>query len=160
MGMHGKFGSPDALPPSESLDFIADNYRMVTTGGGCSRSGSVTLEDGTLAVAASIKKKNPKVLVGMYWRTDAVNEIAHTGCSNYTAELAKLGTDIFLKDDKGALIKNGYYLWDYTNPVGADLFLRALVNVANQTLPNSSMPAIDYLYLDGPGYGDQVLYSA
>ena len=42
---------------------MAANYGMVTTGGGCSSSGAVTLEDGTLAVAAGIKAKNPKALV-------------------------------------------------------------------------------------------------
>jgi hypothetical protein len=47
MGMHGKFGSPDALPPASSIDFVAANYGMVTTGSGCSRSGDMTLEDGT-----------------------------------------------------------------------------------------------------------------
>jgi hypothetical protein len=34
-----------------------------------------------------------------------------------------------------------------------------LVNVVNQTLPNGA-PAIDYLYLDGPGFGDQAGISA
>ena len=48
-------------------------------------------------MAASIKARNPKVLVGMYWRIDGALEIAKKGCSNYTAELAELGTDIFLK---------------------------------------------------------------
>ena len=42
---------------------MAANYGMITTGGGCSRSGAVTLEDGVLAVAAGIKAKNAKALV-------------------------------------------------------------------------------------------------
>jgi hypothetical protein len=115
MAMHGKFGSPDDLPPSSSIAFAAANYKMITTGSGCSKKGSISIEDGTLAVAAGIKAKNPDVLVGMYWRTDGALEIAKKGCSNYTAELAKLGTDIFLKDDKGVLINHGSYQWDYTN---------------------------------------------
>ena len=59
----GKFGSPDDLPPASSIDFMAANYGMITTGGDCSRSGAVTLEDGVLAVAAGIKAKNAKALV-------------------------------------------------------------------------------------------------
>ena len=91
----------------------------------------------------------------MYWRIDGALEIAKTGCSNYTAELAALGTGIFLHDDTGALIKHGSYQWDYTNAKGVGLLKRALVNTVNQTLPDGA-PAMDYLYLDGASFfGDE-----
>jgi hypothetical protein len=131
MGMHGKFSSPDALPSEDSIAFIANHYTQVTTGGGCPKKSKMTLEDGTLAVSTGIKKINPKVKVGMYWRTDFLLEIAE--CSNYTAELHAHGTEWYLRLDNGSFAKKGSgYMLDYSNPVAADFFARALENVVKQ----------------------------
>lgn len=94
MGMHGQGGSSDA----SAIDFAANNYAMITVAAKCSATGP-TIEDGTLALVASIKAANPAALVGMYWRTDMALEIAL--CSNFTAELKTHGNDYFLRDDNG-----------------------------------------------------------
>ena len=110
------------------------------------------MEDLTLDIARSLKAKNPETLVGMYWRTDFVGEIA--SCSNFTAELAATGNSSFLRDDNGNLaLEHGHaVMWDYSNKPGVALFARALVNVVNQTLAGSGKPVLDYLYLDGPDW--------
>ena len=152
MGMHGQGGS--ALPAS--LDFAAEHYGMITTAAPCgdiSDPATATIEDGTLAIARKLKAANPKTLVGMYWRTDMVSEIAK--CSNFSAELKATGNSSFLRDDSGQLVlEHGHtVMWDYTNKDGVALFARALVNVVNQTLADgSSTPALDYLFLDGPDW--------
>ena len=131
---------------------------MVTTGSGCPKSKSMTMEDGVLKVAAAIKAKNPAAIVGMYWRTDMALEIAE--CSNGTAELAKAGTAWFLKDDNGTLVKKGKsYLWDYENAAGKAFWTKTLLNVVQKTLPNGK-PNLDYLYLDGPSWGNVPTISA
>ena len=151
MGMHGKFRSPDALPSDSSVAFAANHYKMITTGGGCPKESNMTLEDATLSVASRIKSINPKVKVGMYWRTDMALEIAQ--CSNGTAELKAHGNDWFVRDDNGTLVKEHgrYYMLDYENSDLRKFFIGVLVNVVNQTLP-SGAPIIDYIYLDGPGW--------
>ena len=104
---------------------MAAHYSFVTTGGGCAKTSKMTLEDATLSVARKIKATNPKVKVGMYWRTDMALEIGD--CSNFTAELKTHGTDWFLRDDNNTLIKKGKsYLWDYTNKEGAAFFASGL----------------------------------
>ena len=101
MGMHGQ-GAPDAASAAAGpvLEFAADHYAMITTAAPCQPGGAVTIEDGTLAVAARIKAANPAALVGMYWRTDFVGEIAM--CSNFTAELKAHGEEYYLRDDDGS----------------------------------------------------------
>ena len=75
---------------------------MVTTAAACdSVAGAPTIEDGTLAVARKLKAANPATLVGMYWRTDFVGEIAR--CSNFSAKLSATGNSSFLRDDNGQL---------------------------------------------------------
>ena len=147
MGMHGQGGSSTPA----AIDFAADHYGMITTAAPCKadKEGS-TIEDGTLAVARRLKAANPATLVGMYWRTDFVGEIAT--CSNFTAELKATGESLFLRDDHGDLVlEHGHsVMWDYENP-GVALFARALVNVVNQTL-SSGEPVLDYLFLDGPDF--------
>lgn len=126
---------------------------MITTAAQCdSHLTSPTIEDGTLALARELKAANPAALVGMYWRTDFVGEIAT--CSNFTAELKATGDSLFLRDDHGQLVlEHGHsVMWDYCNPAGAGLFARALVNVVNQTLGDGKSPVLDYLFLDGPDW--------
>ena len=128
---------------------------MITTGSGCPKNKSTTIEDGTWAVAAKIKAINPKALVGMYWRTDMALEVAQ--CSKSAAALAKHGTDFFLRDDNGTLIqKGGHYLWDYTNEDGRAFWSKTLVNVVNQVLPTTGAPTLDYIYLDGPDWNGEI----
>ena len=147
MGMHGQGGS--AVP--SSIDFAANHYGMITTAAPCKTGGSVTIEDGTLAVARKLKAANPATLVGMYWRTDFVGEIAR--CSNFTAALKATGNSSFLRDDNGHLVlEHGHaVMWDYTNKAGVALFAQALVNVVNQTFSDGA-PVLDYLFLDGPDW--------
>jgi hypothetical protein len=152
MGMHGKFGSADDLPSDASLKFVGANYPFVTTGSGCAKKSKMSLEDASLYVAAKIKAANPKTKVGMYWRTDMAKEISQ--CSNFSSELKTHGTDWFLRDDNNTLVQKGNdYIWDYSNKDGAAFFANAITNVVKQTLP-SGAPAMDYIYLDGPGWGD------
>ena len=157
MGMHGQ-GAP--VPPSAAIDFAAQNYAMITTAAQCVTAGgggAPTIEDGTLAVARSIKKVNPAAIVGMYWRTDMALEIAL--CSNFTAELKSHGDDYYLRDDHGNLaLKHGDVMWDYSNKEGVALFRRALVNVVKQT--EGGKPLIDYIFLDGPRWNLQPNISA
>ena len=147
MGMHGQGGS--AAPAA--IDFAANHYGMITTAAPCKSTSPFTIEDGTLALARELKAANPTTLVGMYWRTDFVGEIAR--CSNFTAELKATGDTLFLRDDNGNLVlEHGHaVMWDYTNKAGVDLFSRALVNVVNRTLRNGA-PVLDYLFLDGPDW--------
>jgi hypothetical protein len=109
------------------------------------------MEDGTLAIARKLKAANPATLVGMYWRTDFVGEIAR--CSNFTAELKAIGNSSFLRDDNGQLVlEHGHsVMWDYTKKAGVDIFARALLNVVTPTLSDGA-PVLDYLFLDGPDW--------
>ena len=160
MGMHGQCGADsNQLPPASALEFAASNYAMITTASPCLKTaGSYTMEDATLAMAASIKADSPATLVGMYWRTDMALEIAQ--CSNFTAELKTHGDDYFLRDDAGQLVlKHNDVMWDYTNKEGVALFARALVNVVNQTLSDGS-PVLDYVFLDGPFFNPEPGISA
>ena len=84
MGMHGQGGTAT----SEAINFAAKNYGQITTAAPCEAQGP-TMEDGTLQLARKLKAANPATLVGMYWRTDMVSEIAK--CSNFTAELKATG---------------------------------------------------------------------
>jgi hypothetical protein len=146
MGMHGQGGTA----AQSSIDFAAGHYGMITTAGPCSAvAGATTMEDNTLAIALKLKAAKPSALVGMYWRTDFVGEIAR--CSNFTAELNSTGDQYFLRDDDGNLVlEHGHsVMWDYSNKGGADLFARALVNVVNRTLNDGKAPVLDYLFLDG-----------
>jgi len=146
MGMHGQGGS--ALPAA--IDFAADHYGMITTGGPCNAGANITIEDASLAVARKLKAANPATLVGMYWRTDFIGEIA--SCSDFTAELKATGESLYLRDDHGDLVlEHGHsVMWDYSNP-GVSIFARALVSVVNHTLGNGE-PVLDYLFLDGPDF--------
>lgn len=146
MGMHGQGGT--AVPAS--IDFAAKNYGMITTAADCDSEGA-TIEDGTLAVARKLKAANPATLVGMYWRTDFVGEIAR--CSNFSAELNAAGNSSFLRDDNGQLVlEHGHsVMWDYTNKASVALFARALVNVVSPNL-ETGKPVLDYLFLDGPDW--------
>ena len=147
MGMHGQGGS--ATP--SAIDFAAKNYGMITTAAPC--NAQETMEDGTLALARKLKAANPNALVGMYWRTDFIGEIAT--CSNFSAALKATGNSSYLRDDFGnfALEHGHNFMWDYSNKDGVALFARALVNVVNQTLnDDGKTPVLDYLYLDGPDW--------
>ena len=153
MAMHGQ--SANVSEPS-ILEFAATHYGQITTAAPCSKAEyekGTTMEDRTLDVARGLKNANPEVLVGMYWRTDFVGEIA--SCSNFTAELEATGNSSFLRDDNGnlALEHGNAVMWDYSNKPGVALFARALVNAVSQTLPNGK-PILDYLYLDGPDWQD------
>jgi hypothetical protein len=152
MAMHGQ----SANASDSILQFAATHYGQITTAAPCSKAEYAkgnTMEDLTLDVARGIKRANPAALVGMYWRTDFVGEIA--SCSNFTAELEATGNFSFLRDDNGnfALEHGHSVMWDYSNKPGVALFARALVNVVSQTLPNGK-PILDYLYLDGPDWQD------
>jgi hypothetical protein len=146
MGMHGQ----GATAAPSAIDFAANHYGMITTAAPCDVTGR-TIEDGTLAVARKLKAANPATLVGMYWRTDFVGEIA--SCSNFTAELKAIGNSTFLRDDNGNLVlEHGHsVMWDYTKKAGVNIFARALVNAVNQTFSNGA-PVLDYLFLDGPDW--------
>ena len=152
MAMHGQGAN---VSERSILEFAATHYGQITTAAPCSEAEYArgnTMEDLTLEVARGLKAANPDVLVGMYWRTDFVGEIAT--CSNFTAELAATGNSSFLRDDNGNLaLEHGHaVMWDYSNKPGVALFARALVNVVNQTLAGSGKPVLDYLYLDGPDW--------
>jgi hypothetical protein len=150
MGMHGKVHTGSAS--DAAIAFAGKHYSLVTTGASCPSNKSVSIEDLTLSLAAGMKAVNPKIKVGMYWRTDMILEIAQ--CSEFSPELKSHGTDWFLHDDKGALVKrNNNYLMDYGNKGYRDFFQKVLVNVVNATLP-SGIPQMDFIYLDGPGYHD------
>ena len=160
MAMHGQGGT--AVPAS--INFAANHYGMVTTAAPCDSSpGAATIEDGTLDVARKLKAANPATLVGMYWRTDFIGEIAR--CSNFTDEVTAAGDALYLRDDKGQFVyEHGrQVMWDYTNEAATALFARALVNVMNQTLTSPSgatAPVLNYLYLDGPEWMSQPNISA
>ena len=101
MAMHGQ----GANETSEILEFAATHYGQITTAAPCSKAEYAkgnTMEDLTLDVARSLKAKNPQTLVGMYWRTDFIGEIA--SCSNFTAELEATGNFSFLRDDNGNFV--------------------------------------------------------
>lgn len=149
MGMHGKvqFGKGE-YPSDESLAFVANNYAMATTGGGCGKSLKGSLEDTNLNMVAQIKAHNPDILTGMYWRTDMAIEIAD--CTNGTAEW-NAHPEWHLKDDKGQdVLKNGNIMLDYSNKQVYAFFQNLLLNVLKSKLP-SGKPVMNYLYLDGPG---------
>eukprot|EP00937_MAST-01D_sp_MAST-1D-sp2_P001452 g1452.t1 len=151
MGMHGQGGQ--SAPAA--IEFAAAHYGMITTGAPCdSSAGAITIEDGTLAVARKLKVANPNVLVGMYWRTDFIGEIAR--CSNFTNEVNAAGDSLYLRDDNGQFVlEHGHQvMWDYENNDGTSIFSRALINVVNQTLETGA-PLLDYLYLDGPDWQNQ-----
>ena len=149
MAMHGQ--GANVSDPS-ILQFAATHYGQITTAAPCSPKGR-TMEDLTLDVARGLKAANPATLVGMYWRTDFIGEIA--SCSNFTAELKATGNSSYLRDDNGNLaLEHGHsVMWDYSNKKGVALFARALVNVVSQTLSNGK-PILDYIYLDGPDWQD------
>lgn len=98
MAMHGQGANESA----EVVEFAATHYGQITTAAPCSKAEYArgnTIEDLTLDIARSLKAKNPETLVGMYWRTDFIGEIA--SCSNFTAELEATGNFSFLRDDNG-----------------------------------------------------------
>ena len=134
MAMHGQ--GANVSEPS-ILKFAATHYGQITTAAPCSESEYAkghTMEDLTLDVARGLKAANPAALVGMYWRTDFIGEIA--SCSNFTAALKATGNSSYLRDDNGNLaLEHGHsVMWDYSNKPGVALFAQALLNVVNQTL--------------------------
>ena len=79
LGMHGAFGHN--TPTDADVEFIANNYAVVTMAGGCNSSSPVTQEDASLSVARRIKEVNPNVTVGMYFRSDFAMELADCSLS-------------------------------------------------------------------------------
>jgi hypothetical protein len=150
MGMHGKFkgsGADYKYPDDAAVEFVTKNYGMVTTGTGCPTNSSVSIEDAVLSVAARAKEINPKVKMGMYFRTDI--DIELSVCTNFSSEFT---SDWLLRDDKGVLVKNGHnFMFDYLNKDFRAFFTKVLVNVVSQTSA-SGEPRLDYIYLDGPDW--------
>jgi len=149
MGMHGKVGDTTKLPPAESMKFIAENYALVTTGGGC-KNGILggSLEDATLDIAAYMKNINPDLLVGMYWRADMNVEVGR--CTNGSKDWNN-HPEWRLKDDKGNYsLEHGNYMFDYNNSDFRDFFTNLLLNVLKAKVPTGA-PGMDYIYIDGGG---------
>jgi len=149
MGMHGKFGSADALPSDEQLGFIAKTYSgMATIGCGCGKT-KATMEDASVQAATKLKGMNADGIVGMYYRSDMALELAH--CSTYSAEW-NAHPEWWLKDDSGKYIEEHgkTHMMDFSNQECADFFSSVYLYVLNKKLP-SGKPAVDYIYMDGAG---------
>ena len=73
-----------------------------------------------------MKAANPKVLIGMYWRSDFALELAE--CSSFSGEWNAHSDEWRLRNDSGAIIESKEYI-DYSNPAAREFFARVLVNV-------------------------------
>jgi hypothetical protein len=135
------------VPPQKDIEFVSNNYPLITTGTGCGGlvNQSNTIEQAVLAVGARIKAVNSKAMVGMYWRSDFALELKT--CSGFADEWNAHEAAWTVKADDGTTVPGKAYI-NYSNPDAAAFFQKVLVNVTLAQTP-AGAPIIDYIYIDG-----------